>query len=112
MKKLKRLKSYKDSKGTLWLIDPWSRRKVNEIVDWINEQEEKDLICISQGGSTKTKVGTFDKEPKESKCCNHRKEFDEICACHCHKEIECTLEPYCKCEDCRNYEGGLPIDRI
>lgn len=24
----------------------------------------------------------------------------------------CTLEPYCKCEDCRNYEGDLPIDRV
>lgn len=28
------------------------------------------------------------------------------------KEPECTLEPYCKCEDCQNYQGNLPIDRL
>lgn len=28
------------------------------------------------------------------------------------KEPECTLEPYCKCENCRDYAGDLPIDRI
>jgi hypothetical protein len=27
-------------------------------------------------------------------------------------EDECTVGPYCKCEDCRNYEGDLPIDRV
>lgn len=30
----------------------------------------------------------------------------------CPRCNHCTLEPYCKCEDCRNYEGDLPIDRV
>lgn len=28
------------------------------------------------------------------------------------QDNECTVGPYCKCEDCRNYEGDLPIDRV
>lgn len=28
------------------------------------------------------------------------------------QDDECTAGPYCKCEDCRNYEGDLPIDRL
>lgn len=28
------------------------------------------------------------------------------------KEVECSLDPSCKCEDCQNYQGNLPIDRL
>lgn len=37
---------------------------------------------------------------------------DFPCVCQVFPEIECKLDPYCKCEDCQNYNGGLPIDRL
>ncbi len=63
----------------------------------------------------------FVKAPVEKKCkCPCHKHEGELCwSCsELHpsapkvEEKECTLEPYCKCEDCQNYEGGLPIDRV
>lgn len=48
-------------------------------------------------------------------------EDGEYCV-KCHKKLdyedikpsqpECTLDPYCKCEDCKDYNGELPIDRV